>query len=361
MMSKDEMTPKQRLIAAITGKPVDRTPWSPFLAYWWEAQSQSRIEAGQLAYLESIGADPLLRGFGSPFTVSYPGVDITVSSSANRRQELWHTPVGDIQLGYTLSAQGNTWFLVDHPIRESRDFQTLTWIYEHASVAYNPEIDRQITQIGEQGLYLPLVGSEMKTCFQSLVEKWVGIERLSFFLADEPETVEQCLAAMRSVSDKTAVCAAQCKAEAFIFWEDSSTTCITPNMFARYTSPEISAWADILHQNGKLLVHHACGHLRALLPLMAQTGVDAIESISPPTTGNIDIPEAFSLLPEHIALIGGIEPVFFQTCDRQQLEERISFLQKETCGRRFVLANSDSCPPAVDEWKLEYVSEYVRR
>lgn len=34
------MTPKQRLLAAIQGNPIDRVPWSPFLAYWWEAQPQ---------------------------------------------------------------------------------------------------------------------------------------------------------------------------------------------------------------------------------------------------------------------------------------------------------------------------------
>ena len=29
------MTPKERLMAALTGQPTDRTPWSPNLAYWW--------------------------------------------------------------------------------------------------------------------------------------------------------------------------------------------------------------------------------------------------------------------------------------------------------------------------------------
>ena len=34
------MTPKERLMAALTGLPTVRTPWSPNLAYWWEAQPQ---------------------------------------------------------------------------------------------------------------------------------------------------------------------------------------------------------------------------------------------------------------------------------------------------------------------------------
>ena len=29
------MTAKERILNAVTGKPVDRVPWSPFLAYYW--------------------------------------------------------------------------------------------------------------------------------------------------------------------------------------------------------------------------------------------------------------------------------------------------------------------------------------
>ena len=44
-----EMTAKERLLNAIRGKETDRTPWSPFLAYWWEAQPEAVTAQGQLA------------------------------------------------------------------------------------------------------------------------------------------------------------------------------------------------------------------------------------------------------------------------------------------------------------------------
>ena len=31
-----EMTAKERILNAVTGKEIDRVPWSPFLAYYWE-------------------------------------------------------------------------------------------------------------------------------------------------------------------------------------------------------------------------------------------------------------------------------------------------------------------------------------
>ncbi|MBQ1276545.1 MAG: (d)CMP kinase, partial [Flavobacteriales bacterium] len=126
---------------------------------------------------------------------------------------------------------------------------------------------------------------------------------------DEPEVVEECLAVMQARDEETVRISVNTAADGFIFWEDSSTTNISPAMFAKYTKPEIDRWGELVHGAGKLLVHHACGHLKDLLPLMARSNIDAIESISPPPTGNVTLQEAAAILPEHIALIGGLEPV----------------------------------------------------
>ena len=58
-----KMTSRERLLAALRGNEVDRLPWSPFLAYWWDYQPQAIQERGQVAFLREIGADALLRGF----------------------------------------------------------------------------------------------------------------------------------------------------------------------------------------------------------------------------------------------------------------------------------------------------------
>ena len=355
------MTPKMRILSALQGRPVDRVPWSPFLAYWWEAQSAQLRNMGQLNFMESVGADPLLRGFAAAWQVEFVGVEQSTVHRDGERWEILETPVGKLELGYKYSGAGDTWFLVDHPVKTLEDFNTLQWIYEHARVVSSNAADVIWRETGERGVLLPLIGVECKTCFQSLVEKWGGTENLAYFVADVPEKVEECLLIMRRVSECTAELSASSDAEGFIFWEDSSTTNISPGMFTRFAAPEISKWGDVLHKAGKLLVHHACGHLAALLERMGGLPIDAIESISPPPTGNIDIDGAFDLLPDNVALVGGIEPVFFQNCTDDELEVRVSELLTMAKGRRYVLANSDSCPPGVDVHKFRRVSEIVRR
>ena len=82
--------------------------------------------------------------------------------------------------------------------------------------------------------------------------------------------------------------------------------------------------------------------------------------MSPPPTGNIDIDGTADILPERIAIIGGIEPTFFKNCTMEELDRRVRFLLGTMKGRRYVLANSDSCPPGVSYEKFLLVSRTVR-
>ena len=215
--------------------------------------------------------------------------------------------------------------------------------------------------LGEKGLGLPVLGLYDKTGFQSMVERWCGTVDLVYALYDFSEAVEECLSVIQEKDMETVRIAVKSSAEGFIFWEDSSTTNISPEIFSKYTAPEINQWGKALHRANKLLIHHACGHLKDLLPLMAKTEIDMVESISPPPTGNIEIEEAVKLLPDRIGIIGGIEPTFIENCSLEMLEKRVKELLGVMEGKRFILANSDSCPPGVTYEKFLLVSDLVKK
>jgi len=357
------MTPKERILSAIQGKPVDRVPWCPFLAYWWEKQPESFREQGQLAFMEAIGADPLLRGIpGVAWRVEFKGTNFRNETRGEEMENIYETPVGTLRERYIHSPEGDTWFLVGHAVKIEEDYKILQWMYEHAVVHNEPEVlNQNLREIGNRGLGISVVGPTHKSAFQSLVEQYVGTQELSFALFDFPETVEACLEAMRQVSYKTAEISVESDAEVFIFFEDSSTTNISPAMFEKYTMPEIDTWGRIIHGADKLLLHHACGHVKGLLPHMSQLPLDGIESMSPPPTGNISYAEARPQLPGNIALIGGIEPTIFEKCTMEELEQNVYQLLHDMKGTRFVLANSDSCPPGVSMEKWKAIAGWVKK
>ena len=356
------MKSRQRLLGAIRGESIDRVPWSPFLAYYWEHLPLETQKMGQFEYFRQMGADPLLRGFHILYKCTYKNCEIQEKKVGGEFFRTFRTPVGTLTERSVLSDVGNTWYLVDHPVKTTEDLKVLQYIHEH--MVFEPDMEQfeaDLKLYGDDALLLPLVGVHYKTAFQSLVERWMGTENLAYALYDEPETVEECLAVMQARDEETVRISVNSQADGFIFWEDSSTTNISPAFFEKYAKPAIDRWGNIIHENGKLLVHHACGHLKDLLPLMGNSNIDAIESISPPPTGNVTLQEAAAILPAHIALIGGLEPVRLLSGTVDDVCSDAQALLTDLAGRRFVLANSDSCPPNVAYEKFLAITELVRQ
>ncbi|MDR1176821.1 MAG: uroporphyrinogen decarboxylase family protein [Treponema sp.] len=365
------MNSRERLLAVLRGQKTDRLPWAPFLTYWWDHNSVVEAERlGEIGFKRAVGADPLMRGHGDRLTHNqHPGLamfrwnyektKITEKADEKRKQVVYETPLGTIEAGYTYSPGGDTWFLTEHPIKTAGDFRILAYMAEDINLTADYEDYEKQIRKNPDTLYLPLISPFSKTAFQSMIEFWVGTEELSYLVTDYAETVENTLAVMYRASMETARLSAASPAQAFITWEDTSTTNISPLWYERYILPEINQWCEILHASGKLYIQHACGHLRYLAPLIAASNIDAIESFSDPPTGNISIMEFSGQLPERIALIGGIEPVFFINATQGELEARVDTLCGHFKGKRFILANADSCPPSVDIDRFGIVSRRV--
>jgi len=371
------MRSKERLLTAMSGGEVDRVPFSPFLAYWWDFAPSSVTCNGQFAFLKELGADPLLRGFQTSFTNSdilgleegvynvsddFPGCQIVRQTNSTEKKVTWSTPVGDLTLVKTYSPAGKTWMVTHHPIQQKENYKTLLYLVEKMSIQpfYQPVID-EIVEAGEDGLSAPLISPFRKTPFQALIEHFVGTVKLVYDLYDFPELIEEVLEVMNQRAREAVEISINGPAEAFITWEDSSTMNTNPQTFKKYIASELSEWGNRLHKSGKILIHHACGHVKDLLPEMAEEQVDAVESITPPPTGNTEIWEAQKVLSRKgISVIGGIDPVKFQEYDIPALEEYVKRILNNTSKKRFILANSDSCPPNVTIEKFKKVIEIVQ-
>lgn len=361
-----EMTSAERLEAALNGRPVDHLPFAPFLAYLWESLPQSVQSCGQLAFNEAIGADSLWRGAPCPVVGATDGTDIVESTTPDglRRQEL-RTPVGILHRTWQTSATGNTAFLVQHPLKCEEDWKTLLWIEEHTRFELDLAAIRQhVEGDGKRGLSVGILVPRTKTAFQSLVEQEAGTQELAYALADFPETVEALWRQMMENDLRAAQVAAEAETpyRYFITWEDSGTQNYSPALYTRFIAPEIAGFVQRLAQaGGKRYMQHACGHVRLLLEHMRRTGIFAVESISPPPTGNVDLATARSLLGSDVAIIGGLEPTTLLSTPLDELERYVERVIETLAGGPFVLANSDSCPPGVSIEKLALAATVAAR
>ncbi len=357
----DAMTSAERLSAAIAGQPVDRLPWSPFLAYFWEAQPEARRNRGQLDFLREVGADPLWRGAPCPVRAIVDGIEISEIKDPTSIRTETRTPVGNLHTRHQLSGPGGTWFLVEHALKTVADFRTRRWIEEHTrfEVDLSP-VDQHFAGDGREGLSIGMLLPRGKTAFQSLVETLVGTEELAYALADFPDEVEALYAVMVENDLRAARLAVAGPYRHFITWEDSSTQNYSPAQYRRYIAPEIASLCGILHDQGKHYIQHACGHVKALLPTMLASGVTAVESLSPRPTGNVSLAEARSALGSKVGIIGGIELTEFLRRPLPEFRAYVEQVIADGAGGPFVLANSDSCPPGVAVEKFRLVGDIVR-
>jgi len=356
------MNAKQRLIAALTGNPVDHVPFSPFLAYVWESFPREIQAAGHLAFHHRIGADPLWRGAPCPVrAVPPPDLTSTTFEEAGRTVTVTTTPVGTLRHSAMPSDAGNTCFLVEHPLKTEEDYKVQTWIEENTQMAYDPQpMLEHFARDGREGLSLGMLVPRSKSAYQTLVEHLAGTEELVYALSDFPDTVETLWRTMVARDLEAVQLAAKSDYEYFITWEDSSTQNYSPTQYDQYIGSEIDQWCKILTGAGKHYIQHACGHLAALVERMRDHGVCAVESISPPPTGNLSIASARALVGDRLGIIGGIEPTQFLRLSMAELGPYVEQVIADGQGGPFVLANSDSCPPGVTVEKFKRVAEVAR-
>lgn len=357
------MTSRERLEAALHNQPHDRTPWSPFLAYWWEAQPKAVQERGMLAMYREMGCDPLWRGAPGPIQPVFPeSMQIRETRENGRVVQRIETPVGTLRQAYATSASGGTDFLIEHSLKTEEDYKIQMWIEENTVYRLDEtEIRKHLDGPGSEGLSLfMLFPIYNKTAFQALVEHLVGTEELIYALSDFPETVEALVEVIRRRQLEVVRLIAQTDYKYWITWEDSSTQNYSPMWYETYIEPQIAEWTAELAKSGKHYIQHACGHIRDLLPAIKRQQIFALESISPPPTGNIEVADVRRQVGPDLPLIGGIEPVFFKNCTEVQLDERVEHLLEVNRGCPYVLSNSDSCPPQVELWKFKRVAERVR-
>jgi uroporphyrinogen-III decarboxylase len=163
---------------------------------------------------------------------------------------------------------------------------------------------------------------------------------------------EKCIQACRI--------AAKCQNEILIIPENSGTRLVTPTQFERYCQPIISEFADISHKNRKMLFMHACGHLKYLLPYIAKTKIDGIESLTSPPTGDTTITDVWDIFDGKCVIWGGLDPVSFANNSPAKLVDEVTKTWETVKNNpRFILMPSDSTPANVPMENFEIIRKTV--
>jgi hypothetical protein len=344
------MSTRERILAALQGKPVDRIPFIPLIDTYsvldMPAHVQQAMQAaandgywqGMLAAIREIGCDIMLRhvyvtksASGAPHLNGFGWFESPVVTSSHMDGSLLvetlETPLGTLTgtWGFT-EMHGWIPHPVKHLVTNHEDLKIFAYAVDHLRLEKPaPDFENFVNAekaIGEAGI---ATTSFLNTPLMDLIETCWGLENTYFLLHDHPDEVEAILDRLHQVQRLVVERIAESPAKVVIEYENTSSTLLSPKIFHRYCLPLLNEYADILHSADKIFLVHMCGKLQAFASDLATARFNGIADISPHPTGNFTLDEAATTLPGKV-LTGGIDATTFIEPDLRRVEAKIAAL-----------------------------------
>jgi hypothetical protein len=313
MTPPPRMSTRERVLAILDGRPVDRLPFLDRLEAWHATHLRARSLPEHLAGLSLTDVHRAVgmgqQRFVVPYALRLRGVEVV--STFNGEQQvresdpivlefpgMWdmvptdkpgitatelRTPVGMLRLTQELLpegvASGTAPYLKEHLIKEPADYVTASWIIEHAE--FVPEFERVADEeaiLGGDGYVVPLLH---RIPFQQVLLEYLGEAPLFYALHDDRPAVERLLAALDEQLQQILAGLASFSVRYVEFPDNLHGAMTNPKLFQTYCLDAYQSYCDVLHRQGKRVGSHTDGDVKPLLGLLRESGLDVCESISP--------------------------------------------------------------------------------
>jgi hypothetical protein len=242
-------------------------------------------------------------------------------------------------------AQTSAW--IRYPVETPEHLRIVRYVYEAAR--FEPDYDAwhygdRLT--GDQGIHVMAIG---RGGISSLLAEWAGVTNLSYLLVDAREEVDRTVAVMLEHNARIVdiLCGGPGPLVEFC---DNLTGEVVTHLFRDYQFDFYTEQIRKLHAAGKKTLSHVDGTLKGVLPLMAATGLDAAESVTPMPCGDVAVEDLRELAGPDLILFGGMPGAMFAppfTADdiRRQVER---IYEHHWEYGKFVLGAADQIPPNAD-------------
>jgi len=365
---KPEMTGKERWLAAMTLKPVDRIVYWPKIAYSYQYHRRLQKDAASVKdYLGYAGADH--QGWvDGVYNENYVrGADFkSIILDENTVRQNYITTYGTLTGLTKNDVKTATWHPVEYPVKTIEDIKIMTeWFL---SIECTPDSEKiksaqkQYNQHGDTTVTTTCVGGAVngKSPLMNFLEYLAGIDIGHYLLADYPAETSALLDAMhQNILSQIKITAEYSPAEVVYLYEDSSTLLTSPTQYQEHCFDYINDYGKALRDGGKLCCLHMCGHLKQLLPMLNQTVSDIFEALSPPTVGDTDLLTARKACPGK-AFMGGTNAAMWMTSP----DDVINYLNDQFSQlphlRGLIITSGGEMPPSCDIGFIRRVGEFVK-
>lgn len=203
------------------------------------------------------------------------------------------------------------------------------------------------------------VHAEVFSPFTQLMELF-GYEQALMYLLDEPDRCHAILAAYAEGAADLARRFARRGVDAILISSAfAGGGFISPRQYAEFVLPYEAKVAEAVHQENLPVYVHTCGRIGDRLELMAQAGIDGIDTLDPPPLGTVDLEDAKRRVGDRLFFKGNIDPV--NTLLKKSREEvkadALWRLRVGSPGSGYILSSACSVSPRVPPENLTVLVE----
>jgi len=367
------MLPAERLDAAFEGKYSDAMPWFADLTYWYHAHEEAGIlpqkyrgENRINLYMEmGCGAHEEL--YCPVFRIRRKQVKVNTYEERSLdgsvvRYEVFETPIGDLKRISRYSATSHSSATVEYPVKTASDLKILRFILKDQIVEKYPEMYEWQLRMMQKWEGWGIVSSlPPRTPLMRMIVEWAGFSNTVKLQWVHREEFDETIQVMCEADDPIYEAVLDSPAKYVYFGENLSSDMVSPRLFKMYLEPYYKRRTLQLHSKGKRVYLHIDGGLRGLLPLLAQTGIDCAQSLTPAPAGDVDVKDFRRLAGENIVLWGGLPGVLFSEKYPTEMLKQVlnDIIETYLNDCRFIIGVADQVPPDGDIRRVRMVSEIV--
>lgn len=390
------MTHRERMLAALQGRPTDCLPFVPRLDLWYSANRYNgtlpdrykkaslleivqdldvgfhTVSADRSLYDDSL--DIIDRALGiwgvrtMPHRTTFRDIRRNIAYEGDSVVVEYLTPVGNIRTrtlynesmrraGISLS------HVSEHAIKGAADYEAVAHIFEAAAVHPSYEgIARLKEEVGEQGL---IVGTACMgaSAMHHILHELMPYDLFFYEYYDHYEELTGLAERMTPYLNRVLAAAVNSPADIIQSGSNYDVQITWPPFVEKHIVPALAETAKRCRAAGKFLLTHTDGENRGLLPFFVAAGVDIADAICPAPMTSLTLGEVREAFAGKVAVWGGIPSI-------SVLEESMSddefaaylddlFVQIGT-GERLILSIADTAPPAMKFSRLERIARLAR-
>jgi hypothetical protein len=348
----------ERFFSVFNKKPLDRLPFFADVGWWWSEHTRKGTHKPEYRNKDFFDIAEE-NGFIAELNPRYyllqrENIETTEKTETTFDGEgsivrgkgkiITRTPKGKLKTSFIITSESN--LTREFPLKKVEDMKIMEYILDHSKV--EPAFEGySATQknAGDNGLILALTPhSPLNTLLYDFMGQTNGL----IALYKHRNEVESLMNTIDRFQDQIYKIAERVPSKVIKFGEHVHSVINDPRLFKKYQIPFFHRRVKQLHERGKICCCHWDGYFRDLLPLIRETGFDAIEGVTPKPGGDVTLAELKkSIEGTDIVLWGGIPASIFQEPYTDEYFKKYvrNVLKTIAPGDHFIVALGDNLGP----------------